>query len=50
VFGGCISDLGLLNVGFVVWESFYNSQSCGVNWQFTAADARIKLRKLYPVF
>ena len=48
--GRRISDLGLLNVELVAWESFYNSQSCRVNWQFTTADARIKLRKLYPVF
>ena len=48
--GRRISDLVLLNAELVAWESFYNSQSCSVNWQFTTSDARIKLRKLYPVF
>jgi len=48
--GGRISDLGVLNAELAAWESFYNSQSCKVNWQFTTADARIKLRKLYPTF
>jgi hypothetical protein len=31
------------------WEEERNEQQVGVNWQFTTADARIKLRKLYPV-
>jgi hypothetical protein len=26
-----------------------NSASCSVNWQFTTKDARIKLKKLYPL-
>jgi transposase len=31
------------------WEEQRNERQVGVNWQFTTADARIKLRKLYPV-
>ena len=31
------------------WEEDRNERQVGVNWQFTTADARIKLRKLYPV-
>jgi hypothetical protein len=31
------------------WESSRNSASCRVDWRFTTADARIKLKKLYPV-
>jgi hypothetical protein len=31
------------------WEEERNERQVGVNWQFTMADARIKLRKLYPV-
>ena len=31
------------------WELVRNERQVGVNWQFTTADARIKLRKLYPV-
>jgi len=30
------------------WESDRNSAEAKVNWQFTTADARIKLRKRYP--
>jgi len=32
----------------VAWEKERNEQRVVVNWQFTAEDARIKLRKLYP--
>jgi len=31
------------------WEEERNERQVGVNLQFTTADARIKLRKLYPV-
>ena len=31
------------------WQDSRNGSSAGINWQFTTADARIKLRKLYPV-
>jgi hypothetical protein len=31
------------------WELVRNERQVGVHWQFTTADARIKLRKLYPV-
>ena len=30
------------------WESLRNKNKIGIDWQFTTADARIKLRKLYP--
>lgn len=30
------------------WETQRNNQSIGVDWQFTTADARIKLKRLYP--
>jgi hypothetical protein len=30
------------------WEENRNERQIGVNWQFTTADARIKLRRLYP--
>src|SRR3954464_1079318 len=30
------------------WESRRNRAKVKANWQFTTADARIKLRKLYP--
>jgi hypothetical protein len=31
------------------WESERNERQVGVNWQFKTTDARVKLRKLYPV-
>jgi hypothetical protein len=30
------------------WTRQRNSRQCGVDWQFTTADARIKLKSLYP--
>jgi hypothetical protein len=30
------------------WETPRNKTSCRVNWRFTAADARIRLKRLYP--
>ena len=30
------------------WERKRNENQVSINWQFTTADARIKLRKLYP--
>lgn len=32
------------------WQFRRNSSCLSVNWQFTTTDARIKLKKLYPVF
>jgi hypothetical protein len=30
------------------WYEERNDHGIGVNWRFTTADARIKLRRLYP--
>jgi hypothetical protein len=30
------------------WEAERNGRAVGVDWQFTTADARVKLRRLYP--
>jgi hypothetical protein len=32
-----------------VWTSRRSVECAKVNWQFTAKDARIKLKRLYPV-
>jgi hypothetical protein len=32
------------------WEDARNNKNAKINWQFTADNARIKLRKLYPTF
>ena len=30
------------------WEDERNDREVGVKWRFTTADARVKLRRLYP--
>jgi hypothetical protein len=30
------------------WEGKRNQKHCRVDWQFTTADARVKLKRLYP--
>jgi hypothetical protein len=30
------------------WESSRNAKAVGIDWRFTTADARIKLKRLYP--
>jgi len=37
-----------LTTAIAAWERLRNEDKIGINWQFTTADARIKLRKLYP--
>jgi hypothetical protein len=44
-----IDNVGELRREVSAWEDDRNERQVGVNWQFTTADARIKLRKLYPV-
>ena len=31
-----------------VWQQERNQAQATINWRFTAADARIKLKRLYP--
>ena len=45
-----IPDKILLVSEVAAWELQRNQHAATVNWQFTTADARIKLRKLYPSF
>jgi hypothetical protein len=33
-----------------IWETSRNELCARINWQFTTADARIKLKRLYPSF
>ncbi|GAG37746.1 unnamed protein product, partial [marine sediment metagenome] len=37
-----------LTTAIAAWERSRNENKTGIDWQFTTADARIKLRKLYP--
>jgi hypothetical protein len=33
----------------MAWERQRNAAESTVDWQFTTADARVKLKRLYPV-
>jgi len=46
---GCIPDLATLAHEALAWETERNTCNATVEWRFTTADARIKLKKLYPV-
>lgn len=41
--------LDVLNANMSAWSLGRNSSQKGVDWQFTSADARIKLKRLYPI-
>ena len=43
-----IEDVGMLRREVKAWEVARDGVDSKVNWQFTTADARIKLKKLYP--
>ena len=44
-----ISDADTLPENIAVWEHKRNTVKTTIDWQFTTDDARIKLRRLYPV-
>jgi hypothetical protein len=39
-----------LRVEVAAWEKSRNTAQCRVDWQFTTADARVRLKRLYPSF
>ena len=43
-----IDDIEIVKKEVAAWQKFRNNKNAKVNWQFTAEDARIKLRRLYP--
>ena len=43
-----IEDIDILRPELAIWESERNENCKSVDWQFTAEDARIKLKSLYP--
>lgn len=45
-----LGDLETLRRETAAWERARNAAQKGVNWRFTTAEARIKLRHLYPQF
>ena len=45
-----IPDIETLRRETDAWEKRRNEKQTGIGWQFTAKDARIKLKRLYPRF
>jgi hypothetical protein len=45
-----IPDIQTLKREIAVWEKDRNTHHAKADWQFTTADARIKLKQLYPLF
>jgi hypothetical protein len=43
-----MSDADRLATEIAAWEACRNARQTPIDWRFTAADARIKLRQLYP--
>ena len=43
-----IAEQSTLEVELLAWAQRRNDQQCGTDWRFTTADARIKLKRLYP--
>ena len=43
-----IPDKDTLESEVAAWERSRNEQRATVNWQFSTADARLKLKRLYP--
>lgn len=46
---GYLSDIEAVTSQVSAWCADRNARAVSVNWQFTTADARIKLKSLYPV-
>ena len=44
-----IPSIAVLNKELAAWHTTRNAAQKGVDWQFKTADARIKLKHLYPV-
>ena len=44
-----IVDIDTLNIELAAWYTRRNHTQKGIDWQFTTDDARVKLRRLYPV-
>ena len=44
-----IHDIRVLNDELSAWHTNRNISQKGVDWQFTTEDARVKLKRLYPI-
>ena len=45
-----LGDLETYNREVQAWQDVRNASGKGTDWQFTTANARIKLKQLYPQF
>ncbi len=45
-----IDDRDLMAHEIATWQADRNAAIVRINWQFKTADARIKLKRLYPSF
>ncbi len=45
-----IGHLDILRRELKAWEKRRNAETKRVDWRFTTRDARIKLKRLYPVY
>lgn len=45
-----IDDRDLMSREIASWQTHRNAAITRINWQFKTADARIKLKRLYPSF
>ena len=43
-----IDDIRTIERETRAWQKYRNNKEAKVDWQFTADDARIKLKRLYP--
>jgi hypothetical protein len=43
-----LADRATLEREVTAWETARNTTNRGIDWRFTTADARIKLKHLYP--
>ena len=44
-----LPDRATLTAEVAAWERDRNAAQCRVDWQFTTTDARVKLKRLYPI-
>ena len=44
-----IADMATMQAEVAAWETARNNRANRIDWQFTTSDARIKLKRLYPI-
>jgi len=45
-----IPSIGQMKREVAAWNKFRNKTASKINWRFSTEDARIKLKRLYPLF